>query len=64
MESRESTLTIVTYKVEDMNVSNFSTLLLNKYNYMWNEKLSINRINDNSSSYMGKFLYLVMIYIL
>ena len=27
---------------------------------MWNEKLSINRINDNSSSYMGKFLYLVV----
>jgi hypothetical protein len=54
----------VTYRVEDINISNFITLLLNKYNYMWNEKLSINRVNDNSSSYIGKFLYLVMIYVL
>jgi hypothetical protein len=47
-----------------MNIRNFITLLLNKYNYMWNEKLSIYIINDNYSSYMGKFLYFVMIYVL
>ena len=39
-------------------------LILNKYNYMQDEKLSLNRINDNSLSYIGKFLYLVMIYVL
>jgi hypothetical protein len=54
-------ITIVTYSVEDINISNFINLLLNKYNYMLEEKLSINIINDNSSSYIGKFLYLCIL---
>jgi hypothetical protein len=30
---------------------------------MLDEKMSISKINYNSSSYMGKFLYLFMIYV-